>query len=250
MLCIVYFAFCVLAHSLTNGARRPEAFSELAIVRTGNDALQGLGSFMFVFIVQANAFELRHEMIDRKVSSYTLYSFYSILMCAILYIMVGFFGYLDFGSRVKDSVLTLYDPATHSYMAVAYVGIVIKICVSFTLHIIPMRDAIYYFFQCDALTMPYWKHSMIIFIPSSLALVCGLFIPALNTVLGLVGSLCGGTICFVLPALFYMYSGSFSVGRVGWVNYISTYCLLFAGVVIIVFGTGATVFNTVTNSFL
>lgn len=249
VLFIFYFVGCMVYHSVANGMQDPTIKEEMVVMRTGNAALQGLGSFLFAFMCQLNAFEIFHEQTHRTVFHFTLYSILSMTGCAILYFLAGYFGYADFGSKVNDSVLVLYDPVNEPYIAVGYIGIIFKICVAFALHMIPMRDAIYHCLSWNVETVPYWKHALVMAVPTTAALLCGLFIPTLNTVLGLLGSFCGGMIGFVLPALMFMYCGNFTVGRAGWITYISTYLLLFGGIVAVVFGTSVTIYGTVMNKF-
>ncbi|KEG10439.1 putative amino acid transporter [Trypanosoma grayi] len=248
VLFIVYFVVCVMTHSVKHYVEEGAA-EGLVMVQTGNVALEGLSIYMFAFICQLNAFEIFHEMTHRTVFHFTLYSAISMTVCALLYFLAGFFGYLEWGKRVTDSVLTLYDPVHEPMMAVAYVGIVFKICVAFALHFIPLRDAMYHCLRWDIDTVPYWKHGIAMLIPAFLALLCGLFIPKVNTVLGLLGAFCGGTIGLIFPPLFYMYSGNFSKREVGSLNYSCTYLLLIFGVVAVVFGTGSTIYGTVRTSF-
>lgn len=114
---------------------------------------------------------------------------------------------------------------------------------------IPFRDAMYHFFHWNAATLPYWKHALVMAVPTTAALLCGLFIPTLNTVLGLLGSFCGGIIGLIMPALFFMYSGNFTIREVGLLTYTCTYLLLIGGVVAAIFGTVTTIYSTAMNSF-
>lgn len=249
VLLIIYFVFCMVGHSATHGMKNPAIRDELVLMRTGNSALEGLGVFLFSLMCQLNAFEVFYEAQHPTVFHFTLYSAVGIGTCALLYFLAGFFGYMDFGPAVKDSVLTLYDPVSEGYIAFGYIGIVIKICVAFALHMIPFRDALYHFLRWNPETTPYWKHCMVMAIPATAALLCGLFIPTINTVLGLLGSFCGGIIGMIMPALFYMYCGNFTIAEVGWLNYVATYLLLVGGVVAVVFGTTTTIYSTTQSSF-
>ncbi|KPA73903.1 putative amino acid transporter aATP11 [Leptomonas pyrrhocoris] len=247
---IVYFVICMVAHSATHGLNDPAIRAEMKTMRTGNEALEGLGVFLFSLMVQLNAFDIFFEMQHKTVFHFTLYTTCASGTCVLLYILAGVFGYADFGDRVRDSVLSLYDPVTEPYMAVGYIGIIIKICVAFALHMIPFRDAIYHFLRWTPEEVPYWKHCLVMAIPATAALLCGLFIPTINTVLGLLGSFCGGIIGMMMPALFHMYSGNFTLREIGWLNYCATYLLLIGGVVSVVFGTVTTIYSTVGSSFV
>ncbi|CAM42495.1 putative amino acid transporter aATP11 [Leishmania braziliensis MHOM/BR/75/M2904] len=249
VLFIVYFVACVIGHSATNGLHDPSIRSEVRLMRTGNEALEGLGVFLFSLMVQLNAYDIFFEMKHKTVFHFTLYTAIATGLCMLLYVLAGVFGYLDFGSKVRDSVLSLYDPIKEPYMAVGYIGIVVKICVAFALHMIPFRDALYHFCRWTPEEVPYWKHCLIMAIPATAALLCGLFIPTINSVLGLLGSFCGGIIGMIMPALFYMYAGHFTLREVGLLNYVATYLLLVGGVVSVVFGTVTTIYSTTRSSF-
>uniref|UniRef100_A0A0A9W3V2 Amino acid transporter transmembrane domain-containing protein n=1 Tax=Lygus hesperus TaxID=30085 RepID=A0A0A9W3V2_LYGHE len=110
VLCIFYFIVCIIIHAVTHGMRDKTRQNSIVYVRADNDALQGLGIFMFSFMCQLNAFEIYHEMRTKSVFNFTLYAAFSMTCCATLYILAGYFGYADFGSKVKDSILALYDP--------------------------------------------------------------------------------------------------------------------------------------------
>lgn len=250
VLFIVYFVICMIVHSATHGLHDPAIRSEMKNMRTGNEALEGLGVFLFSLMVQLNAFDIFFEMRHKTVFHFTLYTTCATGTCVVLYVLSGIFGYADFGDKVRDSVLSLYDPISEPYVAVGYIGIIIKICVAFALHMIPFRDAIYHFLRWTPEKVPYWKHCLVMAIPATVALLCGLFIPTINTVLGLLGSFCGGIIGMMMPALFYMYSGNFTLREIGWLNYGATYLLLIGGVVSVVFGTVTTIYSTVGSSFV
>ncbi|EPY21901.1 amino acid transporter aATP11 [Strigomonas culicis] len=247
---IVYFVVCMVYHSATHGFHDTSVRKQMVYMRSGNAALEGLGSLLFAYMSQINAFEIYSEMARPSVGRFTLYSIISMLFVGILYFLSGFFGYADFGSKVVDSILSLYDPVNEPYIMVGYVGIVVKICVAFAMHFHPLRDALYYLLGLRVATLPYWLHSILVMIPCTLALICGLFIPTLNTVLGLLGSLCGGTIGMIMPSLFIMYCGHYTIREVGVVNYVSTLLLLVGGVVAVVFGTTTTIYSTVGQSFV
>lgn len=246
---VAYFVVCMMVHSIQNGLRDPMTRDEIVIVRTGNAALEGLGILMFALLSQINAMELMAEMRPFSVLRFTVYSAIAMTGCSVMYVLAGLFGYFDFGSRVTDSVLSLYDPVKDPYIAVGYAGIIVKICVAYALHMIPFRDAVYHLIHWNADTVPYWRHAMVMTAICTVALICGLFIPAINTVFGLMGSLAGAFIGMVAPSLFHMYCGRFTLREAGPLQYFGTYLLLIGGVVAIVFGTCTTIYSTVGRSF-
>ncbi|PWU93035.1 putative amino acid transporter [Trypanosoma cruzi] len=150
-------------------------------------------------------------------------------LCFLLYAMVSFFGYMDFGRKVDGSILLMYDPLQEPEVMVAYVGVLSKLCASYSLLFMACRNAIYHIIGWDADELPYWKHCIAVTILSTIVLFCGLFIPKIQTVLGFAGSITGGSLGFLLPALFAMYSGDWTWRKVGCVHYVCTYIFAAGG---------------------
>jgi len=76
--------------------------------------VQGVGVFFFAYVCQMNGVEVYWDMRPeiRSVRSFTLASFIGMMICAVLYLFVCVFGYMDFGSTAlsKDPMLRLYHP--------------------------------------------------------------------------------------------------------------------------------------------
>ncbi|TPP45388.1 Transmembrane amino acid transporter family protein [Leishmania donovani] len=217
----------------------------LRLFNTGNRAIQGLGQFVFAFLCQSNAYQVFNETPKPSVRFFELQVLVSMLICTVFYWVTGFFGYCDFGDKVGSSLLRMYRPLTDYYFAVAYVGLVVKLCVAFALHILPSRDSVHHLIGWDLHTVAWWKNAVLCTFLSLVSLLCGLFIPNVNTVFGLLGSFTGGFIAFVFPALFFIYSGGYELKKVGYYNYFGAIVLLICGVTIICFGTTATIYGVV-----
>ncbi|ESL09479.1 amino acid transporter [Trypanosoma rangeli SC58] len=251
---IIYFVVMIIVHSGMNGLAENSKHITVAgrptddgvhMFGTGNKALDGLGVFMFAFTCQINAFADYWDMRERSVSRFTLYSAIAILLCFILYALTGIFGYFDFGSRATVSALLLYDPVKEPAVMMAYVGVLVKLCASYPIVIMVTRNSLYHSFGWNPDTLPFWRHCIFVISLAVASLLCGLFIPKINTVFGLIGAFCGGISGFILPALLMMYGGNWSLRSVGWMHYTLTYVLLLAGVAMMVFGTGATIYSAV-----
>ncbi|EKF32419.1 amino acid transporter, putative,amino acid permease, putative [Trypanosoma cruzi marinkellei] len=238
---VVYFVILIVVHACQNGLPKR---SEVRIVSTGNIGMEGLGTFVFAYLCHAVAFQVYFEMKVRSTTQLFLSATLSMTVCSLLYWLVGVFGYMEFGREVKESVLYMFDPVGEPLMMVAYVGLIIKLCVSYALNMIPCRNTLYYIIGWDINKLSYWKHIACVTLVSTIVLVAGLFVPRISTAFDLAGALCGGFIGFIYPALIYMYSGGWTLKGVGWFQYIMTYTSLFLGVICVVFGTGATIYST------
>ncbi|CAG9573890.1 putative amino acid permease [Leishmania major strain Friedlin] len=242
---VLYFVVCVVIHSATHGLKEGITSKGLRLFNTGNRAIQGLGQFVFAFLCQSNAYQVFNETPKPSVRFFELQVLVSMLICTAFYWVTGFFGYCDFGDKVGSSLLRMYRPLTDYYFAVAYFGLVVKLCVAFALHILPSRDSVHHLIGWDLRTVAWWKNAVLCTFLSLVSLLCGLFIPNVNTVFGLLGSFTGGFIAFVFPALFFIYSGGYELKKVGYYNYFGAIVLLICGVTIICFGTTATIYGVV-----
>lgn len=249
--CMMYFVIIIIVHAGMNGFKDGKAIHKVGMFKTGNNALVGFSNFLFAFLAQTNVFEVARETPNPTPRRVTIDMAVSQTICCVLYILAGVFGYLDFGEEITDSILLYYNVRSDAKVAVAYVGIAIKMCVGFAICMQPSRDAVYYclgwhfpMFK-DIRTVPFWLNAAICTFMSIVALVLGIFIPSVNIVFGLVGSFCGGFLGFIFPALFVMYAGNWGLKQVGWFHYICTYLLLIAGVIAVVFGTVAAIYGEV-----
>ncbi|CAD2215449.1 amino acid transporter [Angomonas deanei] len=249
--CMMYFVVVIIVHSAMNGFEDGKQKHELALFKTGNDVIVGFSMFIFAYLCQTNVMEVYREMKLPSPKRITIQTGASMTVCLILYILAGVFGYLEFGSEITDSILLFYNVRNEPMVAVAYIGIGIKMIVGFAICMQPSRDSVYYclgwwfpMFR-DIRTVPLWVNALICGFMAIVALVLGLFIPSVTVVFGLVGSFCGGFLGFIYPALFVMYAGDWSLKTVGWFHYICTYLLLICGVVAVVFGTIASIYGEI-----
>ncbi|KAG5497512.1 hypothetical protein JKF63_03776 [Porcisia hertigi] len=243
---VVYFAFAMIIHSCLNGLQenpRPT----VKYFNTGNSAINGLATFLYAFISQLNAMEVAGEMYKFSVPRMTVAATIGVGICFVLYAFAGIFGYLDFGPKVADSALKKYNPIEDKMMSVGYSGLMLKLCVGYGLHMIPVRDAIYHVCHTSVRAIPWWKNACVCTSMAILSLVAALFIPNITVVFALVGGFSGGFIAYIYPALMVMYAGNWSFSAVGWFHYIATYILLLVGVIAVVWGTGTAIYTQITT---
>lgn len=241
---ILFLVGVIIAHAAQHGlAEHPR--KEIIEFGTGNIALCGIGNFIFSFTCQFNCMEIYREMNPKTKSlkNYTICACVSIFLCCFVYLLGGIFGYLDFGPEATTSLLTLYNPIAEPQILVSYIGVLIKLSSSYALLFAGSRNAVYEFLGWDYLAVPFWRHFTVVTIISILILLCGLFIPSINTVFAFTGGFCGGGISFIYPSYLTMYSGNWNTKTVGMVNYIATHVILAAGVFAVVVGTASTFYD-------
>lgn len=242
---IVFFVICIVENSAEKISKEGLP-PYIRLAASGNAAVSGLGLFIFAYLCQVNTFRIYYEMTPRRnINKLTLQGAVSCASCFTLYFLCGFFGYMDFGEEMTGSILLKFNPYKNPVFFVCYVGLIVKLCAAFSLNMLACRTALFSCLSMDVPSMSYWKHSIIGTCFAVPALLIGLFLSDITIVFDLVGSLCGGFIGFIMPALFIMYAGEWSRKSVGWASFLGTYFLLFSGVVAVIFGTGNTIYNTV-----
>ncbi|CCW71960.1 unnamed protein product [Phytomonas sp. Hart1] len=239
---MMYFVFSVVLHSFLNGFHHGVR-KDIVYFQSGNTAVQGLAIFMAAYLSQLNCYKVYDELYKPTVRRLTLTGGISASLCFILYALTGVFGYYDFGAAVTGSALKLYNPIKEPYMGVSYAIIMLKLCVGYGLNMIPLREAIYHVTKVDGKAIMWWKHALFVSAMAVLTLLGGLFLPNVNTAVGLVGGFSGGFISYIFPALMYMYSGNWTLQKVGWFHFVMTYILLICGVIGVVFGTISTIYG-------
>ncbi|CBH18669.1 amino acid transporter, putative [Trypanosoma brucei gambiense DAL972] len=246
---VLYFALTIVIHGAQSGLPKLTSDEEdgVKLFNSGNSAIASVGVFMFAYVCQINIYEVYWEMKKRSCARFTLYAAISMAFCGTFYGFVAFFGYGEFGGTVTNSILLMYNPITEVMMLIGSIGVVVKICISYALQTMAIRNSIYHVLGWELETLPYWKHFSFVIPLSLTVLLAGLFIPNINTVFGIVGAICGGFLSAIFPSLFYMYSGKWTRRNVGNFHFFGTYALFILGVVGLVFGTVTVVTNTIMS---
>ncbi|XP_059612401.1 putative sodium-coupled neutral amino acid transporter 10 [Phlebotomus argentipes] len=126
-------------------------------------------------------------------------------MCCIVYIFVGFFGYVAFCTQDFAGNILLNFSAT-LISDVIKIGFVISVACSFPLVIFPCRASLYSLLyrkdHIDAVNyIPELKFRMLTVVIVIICLIIGILIPSIELVIGLIGSTMGVSICVIFPAL-------------------------------------------------
>lgn len=237
---VCFLVLCMIIHSAQNGLAHGIP-SGLNWTNSGINAVNGLTVYIFAFICQVNVFEIYSEMTRPTPKRLTITTMMSMGMVTLLYWLAGFFGYCDFGEQVNNtSVLLLYKPRQDIMFAVAYLGLVIKLCVGFAICIQPARDAVYYCLHMGKTSdVKDWFNWLLSGFLATTALLCGLFVPNINIVFSLLGGVCGSFLGFLFPAYFFIHAGGFTYKNVGIWHFFGCFMLIIGAAVALVFGTAA-----------
>ncbi|XP_037816815.1 LOW QUALITY PROTEIN: putative sodium-coupled neutral amino acid transporter 10 [Lucilia sericata] len=125
-------------------------------------------------------------------------------ICTLVYIAVGFFGYVAFCTQTfSGNILMNLSPSFSS--DVIKIGFVLSVAFSFPLVIFPCRASLYSLLyrkgQTDASGyIPETRFKAITIFIVTFSLCIALMIPSVELVIGLVGSTIGVAICIMFPA--------------------------------------------------
>jgi amino acid permease len=220
--------------------------SKLAYAKGDNNMVVGLSVILFAYCCQPNVYEVYTELKHPSPRRITLVSLCSMLVCTCLYLMAGFFGYVNFGEKTRGDVLKNFDPYSNYVIFASYLCFCVKLTVAYSLNIHPCRDTVLAFFKMGSYhKVADWKRLLICLILSVTALLAALFVQSLETVFGFLGGVCGSAIGFILPCLFVMYAGDWSLKTAGYTEFILVWTMLLFGIVALVFGTAGSVYSAI-----
>jgi amino acid permease len=226
-----------------------EEAAKTTLIRWDTGTFGALATFVFSYCCQPVVPKIYEELQDRSVKRMCLCSFWSMTTCTLVYIATGIFGAMSFGEAVNPNVLVNFAGHLDSPTAqVAYIGMAVAVTMAFPMTIFPTRDSVVMAlgYRADESPVSDWLSSTIAGLLALLALLFGLAVPNIRVLFDLLGGICGGSISFVLPALFALRSGHWSLETVGWLHLTLTWVTLIFGVVVCTVGT----INSINSNFL
>ena len=138
---ILFLVFATVRHSLMDGALESDGSGQLS---TFSGILEASPVIMFAFTNQVNVFSIYLSLKPRTPSRMNVSALASSAVTLISYMLVGTFGYLDFGKLTQPNILVNYcireDP--QPVMVAAVCCMACTIVVAFPLNVLPMRDSI------------------------------------------------------------------------------------------------------------
>lgn len=190
---------------------------------------QCLPIFSMALSCQMQTFEIYESLPNQTIDKMNHIIKYGTGICTLVYICVGFFGYVAFsGQHFSGNILLSLTPSLAS--DIIEMGFVLSVAISFPLVIFPCRASLYsllyhrvsasedetdvpckneeYMFlqpllQSHFETAHYIPEHRFKYITISMvlvALIIGILIPSIELIIGLVGSTIGVAICIMFPA--------------------------------------------------
>lgn len=208
-----------------------------------------LTTYCFSYCCQTNAFEIYAELKNPTPNRMTLAAAVSMACCTVIYVVAGTSGYADFGSAVRGDILRNYSNVTHTvYLLVAFLSIAVTLTMAFPICIFPTRDAaLQVLGYKDAYTTPTKVRLAVCFGFSVLSLIAGLFVPGMRLLFGVLGGICGSSLAYTWPGLFYLKTFGWSPKECGYGNFIVAWIMLTFGSLVGVVGTIVAIVQAAQN---
>ena len=111
---IVYVAGCVSVHAvinLINGKIAPKwGQATLWVVPNINQVMLNLPILLFAFTCQVNVLDVWDDLSGATPPRMAKVTFRSMLLCIVIYVLVGLFGFLEFGRHTCGNILKVNMP--------------------------------------------------------------------------------------------------------------------------------------------
>ena len=123
--------------------------------------------------------------------------------CSLIYLFVGVCGYLAFGDKTQGSLLSNFTELNVWYLNIVKIAYALVALFSYpVLSFSPLVSIDKMLFKTERTNL---RRILEALIWSVLCLIVALAIPQLNVIFALTGSLCGGALLLIFPALFFIY---------------------------------------------
>ncbi|CAD1477308.1 unnamed protein product [Heterotrigona itama] len=172
--------------------------------------LQCIPIFSMALFCQTQLFEIYETIPNVSLEKMNEVVHGALNICTIVYLCVGFFGYIAFCTQpFTGNILMSFEPSLSSEMI--KMGFVFSIAFSFPLVIFPCRASLnsllfrrVYAHESSINYLPEIRFRCLTIIIVAVSLITGILIPNIEFVLGLVGSTIGVMICLIFPAIFFI----------------------------------------------
>ena len=169
-----------------------------------------LSTITFAFCNQFNVPQVYDELADKRSQTVSKVAYVSTLLPMGLYILTAITGYLCYGFKIQDNILTNFAPMIDEGVFIIYVGVVavaLSVSLCHLLNNFPMRLSVLFFLPDRYQDNKWIRYSVPLFTAISTIAIAILY-EDLSLFLGLVGASTGSVICYIVPAMFSIKDAS------------------------------------------
>jgi len=160
---------------------------------------------IFAFCCQPNVPSIYTELERRSFRRMELVSIGAMLLCLVVYLMMGVTGFLAFGEDTAGNVLVNLQPFLCELdwlVASGFACMAFAVTMAFPLNIFPIRFAVEtaVFFKWPHLNTPAFRAFLAIAAVAA-CLVVAILLPEINLIFELIGATTGSFVCFIGPGM-------------------------------------------------
>lgn len=205
--------------------------------------LQCIPIFSMALFCQTQLFEIYETIPNVSLEKMNEVVRGALNICTIVYLCVGFFGYIAFCTQpFTGNILMSLEPSVSSEMM--KMGFVFSVAFSFPLVIFPCRASLnsllfrrVYTHEPSINYLPEARFRYLTITIVAISLITGILMPNIEFVLGLVGSTIGVMICLIFPAIFFISISSKHTNE-----RLIAQAILFIGICIMILSTYANLY--------
>lgn len=162
---------------------------------------------IFAFCCQPNVPAIYCELERKSFKRMDKVAFRGMMLCLIIYIVMGIAGFLAFGEQTQGNVMGNLQPFlcnNDGVVIVGFVAMAFAVTMAFPLNIFPIRFTVetVLFYHKPHLNTKAIKF-VICVVAVGLALIGAIFVPGINLIFELVGATTGSFVCFIGPGMLY-----------------------------------------------
>jgi len=160
---------------------------------------------IFAFCCQPNVPSIYTELERKSFRRMEMVSIGSMLLCLVVYLLMGVTGFLAFGENTAGNVLINLQPFLCELdwlVASGFACMAFAVTMAFPLNIFPIRFAVEtaMFFRWPHLNTPVVRAALAITAVAA-CLVVAIMLPEINLIFELIGATTGSFVCFISPGL-------------------------------------------------
>lgn len=250
VLSIVYLVavavYCSVAELQTVGWQKSWGEAQ-SVVPDGMRMITAAPIIMFAFTCQVNVFSIYDELERASPRRMGKVTNYAILICFMVYMLMGVFAYLHFGEDTQGNVLQNYFPTRDPMVIMAFAAITFTIVMAFPLLVFPCRYTIEVMLFRHSEPSK-WRHFMLTSTICGAALAISLFVRKIQVVFQLMGGTTSAFVCFILPAAFAILLDKQSRLDVCMWERVAMWSLAVGGATVGVLSTAITLYGVVTGT--
>lgn len=212
---VVYLLVIVIGHYLVGDTLSERGHISWLQPESSKGVITTIPIIVFAFTCAQNMFASINEMADRRVTAYRNVIIVSMVISSAVYVVIGLSGYLSFGDKVGDNIISMYHPSF--WTTLGRLAIVLLVLFSYPLMFHPARvsienilNAIRLHSATDETTQlltcnrvhSQRQHVAVTVIVLVLSFVLASTLESLELILSFVGATGATSVSFILPGVF------------------------------------------------